>query len=255
MSEFQRMPKMATSEPTVTLALKKGGMVKKAMGGSLPMSAPRMPMAPRRPSPGSDMGKPMMDDNMAARAMKQKMMKKARPGMPEAAMPAMKEGGKADMAQDKAMIKKAFKQHDAQEHKGGKGTDLKLKKGGKTTKMATGGLMSPKSSPSPAVVSKDSTTTVTTAPQRGGKLNYKDGGIVSGDVSDKTTRMVTTPQKGGLQKYKKGGTVAAANKSVTPFANTMMHSADNPPNRLGKSGSVKPGQGGYKNGGRVKEMC
>jgi hypothetical protein len=43
-----------------------------------------------------------------------------------------KESGKSDMAQDKAMIKKAFKQHDAQEHKGGKGTSLKLKKGGPT---------------------------------------------------------------------------------------------------------------------------
>jgi hypothetical protein len=32
------------------------------------------------------------------------------------------------------MIKKAFKQHDAQEHKGGKGTSLKLKKGGVTGK-------------------------------------------------------------------------------------------------------------------------
>jgi len=40
---------------------------------------------------------------------------------------------KSDMAQDKAMIKKAFKQHDAQEHKGGKGTTLKLKKGGVTS--------------------------------------------------------------------------------------------------------------------------
>ena len=44
------------------------------------------------------------------------------------------ESGKADMAQDKAMIKKAFKQHDAQEHKGGKGTKLALKKGGPTGK-------------------------------------------------------------------------------------------------------------------------
>lgn len=43
------------------------------------------------------------------------------------------ESGKADMAQDKALIKKAFKQHDAQEHKGGKGTALKLKKGGPTS--------------------------------------------------------------------------------------------------------------------------
>jgi hypothetical protein len=45
------------------------------------------------------------------------------------------ESGKADMAQDKALIKKAFKQHDKQEHKGGKGTSLKLKKGGVTTDM------------------------------------------------------------------------------------------------------------------------
>jgi len=44
-----------------------------------------------------------------------------------------KEDAKMDMAQDKAMIKKAFKQHDAQEHKGGKGTTLKLKKGGPTS--------------------------------------------------------------------------------------------------------------------------
>jgi len=41
-----------------------------------------------------------------------------------------KEDMKMDKVQDKAMIKKAFKQHDAQEHKGGKGTKLALKKGG-----------------------------------------------------------------------------------------------------------------------------
>jgi hypothetical protein len=40
---------------------------------------------------------------------------------------------KSDLAQDKAMIKKAIKQHDAQEHKGGKGTKLTLKKGGVTS--------------------------------------------------------------------------------------------------------------------------
>jgi DNA mismatch repair protein MutH len=42
----------------------------------------------------------------------------------------MKEDMKADKKQDVALIKKAFKEHDAQEHKGGKGTTLKLKKGG-----------------------------------------------------------------------------------------------------------------------------
>ena len=44
-----------------------------------------------------------------------------------------KSDSKEDTKQDKEMIKKAFKQHDAQEHKGGKGTTLKLKKGGPTT--------------------------------------------------------------------------------------------------------------------------
>ena len=42
---------------------------------------------------------------------------------------------KEDLKQDKALIKKAFKQHDSQEHKGGKGTSLKLAKGGVTTDM------------------------------------------------------------------------------------------------------------------------
>jgi hypothetical protein len=43
----------------------------------------------------------------------------------------MKEDMKADIKQDKAIVKKAFKMHDKQEHKGSKGTDLsKLKKGG-----------------------------------------------------------------------------------------------------------------------------
>ena len=42
------------------------------------------------------------------------------------------ESGAADKKQDVALIKKAFKQHDSQEHKGGKGTSLKLKKGGPT---------------------------------------------------------------------------------------------------------------------------
>ena len=43
---------------------------------------------------------------------------------------ALREGGKADIAQDKALIKKAIHMHDTQEHKG-EHTDLsKLKKGG-----------------------------------------------------------------------------------------------------------------------------
>ena len=51
-----------------------------------------------------------------------------------------KKGGSVDKSQDKAMIKKAFKQHDAQEHKGGKGTSLKLAKGGKARRFVGGGM-------------------------------------------------------------------------------------------------------------------
>ena len=56
----------------------------------------------------------------------------------------MKEGGMADMAQDKKMAKKAIGMHDKQMH-GGKKTDLaKLKKGGmaKGCGYATGGKVS-----------------------------------------------------------------------------------------------------------------
>ena len=73
----------------------------------------------------------------------------ARKGMEEGRMDQMgnayKKGGKVekeskseermeeskDKKQDVAMIKKAFKEHDAQEHKGGKGTKISLKAGGK----------------------------------------------------------------------------------------------------------------------------
>jgi hypothetical protein len=50
----------------------------------------------------------------------------------------MKEDSKMDMAQDKAMIKKAIGMHDKQEHKGEK-TDLSaLKKGGSASSRADG---------------------------------------------------------------------------------------------------------------------
>ena len=52
-----------------------------------------------------------------------------------------KAGGKVDEAQDKKLVKKAFRQHEKAEH-GGKHTELKLKKGG-TAKKARGGSMSP----------------------------------------------------------------------------------------------------------------
>jgi len=73
--------------------------------------------------------KSMKEGSKAEMAMDKKQMM---------GMKKMAEGGMTDKAQDKAMIKKAFKQHDMQEHKGGKGTALKLAKGGDAKYMSFG---------------------------------------------------------------------------------------------------------------------
>ena len=154
MGQFKPMVKMETTEPSVELKLKKGGKVaKKADGGMMgsPMGAMPPDMPPAMPARGGmPMGRSPMKPSLAMRRRAMKGMPAGagpagpiggaasmQPSMPMAP-PAMKKGGKADMPQDKAMIKKAFKQHDMQEHKGGKGTSLKLKHGGK---MATGGVV------------------------------------------------------------------------------------------------------------------
>ena len=69
------------------------------------------------------LGKPMGNINFGA-------IQKALSSSPLKGMIRMKDGG--DVSQDKAMIKKAMKQHDAQEHMGGTGTKLSLKTGGVT---------------------------------------------------------------------------------------------------------------------------
>jgi len=48
------------------------------------------------------------------------------------------ESSKKDMAQDKAVVKKAFKMHDAQEHKGEHTNLSKLKSGGSVSARADG---------------------------------------------------------------------------------------------------------------------
>ena len=155
MGQFKPMVKMETTEPSVILKLAKGGHVnmkkggkaesghkKMAMGGGAMEMMAGTPALVGRPAVNAPVrapGKPSMAMRRKAMMPRQAM---AAPAMPAGnpGLPGMKKGGKSeggDMAQDKAMIKKAFKQHDSQEHEGGKGTNLKLKKGGK---MATGGV-------------------------------------------------------------------------------------------------------------------
>jgi hypothetical protein len=155
-----------------------------------------------------------------------------------------KKGGKVnDMAQDKAMIKKAMSQHDAQEHKGGKGTKLALKHGGNAssyanTKMHDG----------------DKTDHAKgTGGVRTGTAGYKNGGSIApyvktkmhdGDHYDsaKGTGGVKMANSGG---YKMGGSVDWANRP----ANTSK------PGVTGTStAGVRNGNaGGYKMGGAAKK--
>jgi hypothetical protein len=90
-----------------------------------------MAAAAHNPAFAKKVGVPMSVANEFNKADKGKKFKGG--GM---AKSDMKEDTKMDKAQDKAMIKKAFAQHDAQEHKGGKGTKLALKKGGMAKKMS-----------------------------------------------------------------------------------------------------------------------
>ena len=133
MGQFKPMVKMETTEPSIELKLKKGGSVKKAMGGSM----------------GAPMGSPM-GSAMPARGG---MMPVARPKRPtmaarRAAMLGMKEGGeskgthKAEMTKMKG-LEKELKSHESKPaSKGHKG----LATGGvlKSTKpgnYATGGVV------------------------------------------------------------------------------------------------------------------
>ena len=229
MGQFKPMVKMETTEPSVILKLKSGGHVNMKKGGSASCGHKAMGKAdggimdalagtpslvgrPAMAAPVQKIGKPSMS------ARRKAMM--AKPAMSMA--PVMKEGGKADTAEDKAMVKKAFKQHDAQEHKNGKGTKLALKKGGK---MATGGVV------------------------LGNGGGYKTGGVVLGNGGGYKTGGVVLGNGGGFKAggkaskkaYAAGGTV----NSGKPVA--MPQGSKKPPSPV----SISKLAGTYKKGGRA----
>jgi hypothetical protein len=137
-----KKPSMSERKKAMNPNFKGGGKVAhKADGGMM-----------ANPQAMAAMANPAIRAAMAKRAMAKRAAMGQAAGAPMAApvanpamgtglQPGMKKGGMAkggDMAQDKAMIKKAFKQHDMQEHKGDKGTNLKLKTGGVTKSNAGG---------------------------------------------------------------------------------------------------------------------
>ena len=236
MGQFKPMVKMETTEPSVILKLKSGGHVNMKKGGSTShghkamgradggimdalAGTPSLVGRPAMAAPVQKIGKPSMS------ARRKAMM--AKPAMSMA--PVMKEGGKADMAEDKAMVKKAFKQHDAQQHKNGKGTKLALKKGGK---MATGGVV------------------------LGNGGGYKTGGVVLGNGGGYkdggkacATGGVVLGNGGG---YKKGGKTSkkayAAGGTVNSGKPVAMPQGSKKPQ---SPVSISKLAGTYKKGGRA----
>ena len=126
----------------------------------------------------------------------------------------MKEDMKPDVKQDKAIVKKAFKMHDKQEHKSGPGTDLsKLKKGGMAMKkMASGGeTMGPRS------MSKDVEKGSNKLTKFGESAVQKKGHTKGKNFGD--TGPVKMRTGGKVKRYDEGGdieteTTQGENKSI-----------------------------------------
>jgi len=276
MGQFKPMVKMETTEPSVILKLKKGGHVNMKKGGKAEAGHKKMAMGggamdmmsgtpaligrPAVNAPVRAPGKPSMASRRKA-MMAKKPAPAVTPSGPSMAMPPMKkggkaEGGKSDMSQDKAMIKKAFKQHDSQEHKGGKGTSLKLKKGG-MKKYATGGAI-----PSETTSGSYKTTLMHQAkadhsPAKTGDVKNGNGGgyKMGGKAKKYATGGVTKSNGGG---YKNGGSTGnqiPEETSSGDYATTKVYSASktNPP--VGTGGVRNGNGGGFKSGGKTSKKA
>jgi len=256
MGQFKPMVKMMTTEPSVELKLKKGGKVaKKADGGMMGAMQPMArPMAAMPARGGAPVAATPMAPSLAARRRAMRSMG-AGPSAPVglAASRMMKEGGKSDKMQDKAMIKKAFKQHDMQEHKGGKGTKLALKKGGMMgggMSCATGGAIPSESSSGDYATTKVYQAKADKSPAKtGGVKNGNGGGYKAGGAMKK---MATGGVVKGQAGYATGGRIPSESTSGSP-ATTIVDTAkyDNSPAKTG--GVSKGNAGGFKRGGATKK--
>jgi hypothetical protein len=172
--------------------------------------------------------------------------------------PGMKKGGKAsDAMQDKAMIKKAFKQHDMQEHKGDKGTKLKLMSGGAIqggegkyakTMMHNGDKTNRSKGTGEIKMAKPAGYAA------GGTISGNEGKYVKTKVvdGDKTNTASGTGgvRMGNAGGFAKGGTVPEGNWEHRP-ADTAKKGVSNT-----TTGDVKMSNaGGYKMGGKASKKA
>jgi hypothetical protein len=150
----------------------------------------------------------------------------------------MKEGGKADIAQDKAVVKKAFKMHDAQEHEGEK-TDLsKLRKGGRAKK-ACGTVKKYKAG--------GSVTNVYEAKKSSGdKDNIRK-------VKDIAPTKAAAPSKAATKPAFLGSDVAKEKSKPSGHEDPYIKSKQSGKKAAAPSGAKGPDA--YKKGGKVKKMA
>ena len=262
MGQFKPMVKMMTTEPSVELKLKKGGKVSKmADGGYMPMQSA---MESTMPARGGMM--PVARPAKPSLAMRRKAMMASKPAMPMPA-PVMKKGGSAkheDVAQDRAMIKKAmagkkFATGGVVMAQGG------YKKGGLA--VASNGIIKSTSGKTKMDTAERNTKTSGKTGDVG--LNkpagYKGGGGVKGGgvngnvsgtpagVTNMTTGGVKLGNAGGFKKggtakkYARGGAVVQDDGG----AQSMPQGRKKPSPPV----SITALSGTFKKGGRVKKMA
>ena len=141
-----------------------------------------------------------------------------------------KEDMKMDKAQDKALIKKAFRMHDSQEHKGEHTKLDALKKGGKVKKYAAGGS-----------IEKTAAGKSTPSYKKMGALGMKKGGSVKESMA---------PSKRAIQE-------AGPANTNRKFGESKVQAREkgNPKVFPDSGPSVGIQAGDMKKGGKVKKMC
>jgi len=209
---------------------------------------------------------------------RQRGVKTDEPFNPKNVEDGMKKGGKVmekeskseskkeqamDKKQDVAMIKKAFKEHDAQEHKGGKGTKIALKKGGmakesmgprtmsKDVEKGSNKLMKFGQS---AVQKRGLTKGKEVKMAKGGKVKRYDEG---GDV-DTQTAQGQNANIGDDTRARAMAALASGNMDQqvpTPVAKPRMKSKPKSNVMTKAMGNMNPMGDTYKKGGDVKKMA
>jgi hypothetical protein len=234
MAEFKPMVKMMTTEPSIELKLKKGGEVKKAMGGAMPAVLPSAMPARGGMMPAARPAKPSL-------AARRKAM---------AVPPAMKKGGemeskathKAEMAK-MGKIEKELKSHEgkpaSKAHKGLKTGGVANAQGG----YKEGGIINTEKQGGAYRDTKMHTSKPDHSPAKTGQVKEGNGGgYATGGVAKSNAGGY---KKGGAtKKFARGGAVQDDGAAVEmPQGNK----------RPARPVSINQLSGTYKKGGSVKK--